>query len=67
MGDVKASIKKDGDKKVLVLELPWSAKGTPSKSGKSNVHASTGGNQTTELDVDGKKLVVGINAYTKLD
>ncbi len=36
---------------------------TPSKSGKSLIIASTRGNQVTEVMVDGKPLVVSLNAY----
>jgi hypothetical protein len=49
----------------LFIELPFNQKGTPSGSGKSNVHASTNGNQPTTVEVDGKVLVVGVNAYTR--
>lgn len=35
----------------------------PSKSGKSLILASTRGNKTTSVQVDGKALVVSVNAY----
>jgi hypothetical protein len=38
---------------------------TPSASGKTLVVATTHGNVTTECVVDGKKLVIGLNAYVK--
>ena len=38
---------------------------TPSASGKTLVVATTHGNTTTECIVDGKKLVIGLNAYIK--
>jgi len=51
--------------KNLVLTIPFDKDGYESKSGLTMVHASTRGNQTTELMVDGVPLVVGLNAYTK--
>lgn len=36
-----------------------------SASGKSRVIASTNGNKTTSVMVDGKPLVIGLNAYIK--
>lgn len=49
----------------LVITLDFDVDGTPSSSGKSLVHASTRGNRTTELEVGGQNLVIGLNAYTK--
>ena len=43
---------------VLDLEEP-----TPSASGKTLVVASTRGNAKTDAQIDGKTLVVGVNAY----
>ena len=43
---------------VLDLEEP-----TPSASGKTLVVASTRGNARTDAQVNGKTLVVGMNAY----
>ena len=40
-------------------------KPTPSASGKTLVVASTHGNTVTSAEVDGKPLVVGLNAYIK--
>lgn len=37
----------------------------PSKSGKTLVIASTHGNQATTCEVNGKAVVVGVNAYIK--
>lgn len=65
MADVKATLSKDG--KTLILEIPFSTKGSASSSGKSMTHASTRGNAVTDLEVNGKDLIVGINAYTKKD
>lgn len=49
---------------VLVITLPFDEKGRSSKSGKTNVHASTNGNIPSSVIVNGKVLVVGVNAYT---
>jgi hypothetical protein len=43
---------------VLDLEEP-----TPSASGKTLVVASTRGNARTDAQINGKTLVVGVNAY----
>ena len=38
---------------------------TPSASGKTLVVATTHGNMTTQCIVEGKNLVIGLNAYIK--
>jgi hypothetical protein len=40
-------------------------KPTPSSSGKTLVVASTHGNTVTSAEVDGKPLIIGLNAYIK--
>ena len=50
---------KDGN---LVITIPMQ-KPTPSASGKTLVVASSHGNQPTSAQVDGKPVVVGLNAY----
>jgi len=47
----------------LVIRMPINAPLRNSKSGKTLVVASSYGNKTTEAEVDGKKVVVGLNAY----
>ncbi len=42
------------------LETP-----TPSASGKTLVVASTHGNTTTTAEVNGKPIIIGLNAYIK--
>ena len=42
------------------LETP-----TPSSSGKTLVVASTRGNTVTDVEIDGKPVIVGLNAYVK--
>jgi hypothetical protein len=51
------------DKKLFIeidLEKP-----TPSSSGKTLVVASTRGNAVTDVQVDGKPVIIGLNAYIK--
>lgn len=48
---------------MLKLEIPINAQPTPSASGKTLVVASTHGNMRTEATVNGKPVVVGLNAY----
>ena len=47
---------------MLVIRIPIK-KPTPSASGKTLVVASTRGNQKTGVQIDGKDLYVGANAY----
>jgi hypothetical protein len=47
----------------LVLRIPLNAKPEKSASGKTLVVASTYGNKETDCVVDGKKVIVGVNAY----
>ncbi len=48
----------------LLIEIDLE-KPTPSASGKTLVVASTHGNTVTGAEVDGKPLIVGLNAYIK--
>lgn len=45
---------------VLPLQDP-----TPSASGKTLVVASSRGNQSTDAQLDGKTITVGVNAYIR--
>ena len=47
----------------LVLEIPLNAVPVLSTSGKTWVVASTHGNKVTEAQINGKNVVVGLNAY----
>ena len=57
---MKATIKDN----VLHLEIPLHAP-RPSATGKTLTVASTKGNQPTEALIDGKPVIVGVNAYIK--
>jgi hypothetical protein len=47
----------------LVIEIPLNAAPVPSMSGKTLVVASSHGNKVTEVQVNGRNVVVGLNAY----
>jgi hypothetical protein len=49
----------------LVITIDVNAKPTPSASGKTLVVASSHGNQQTTVTIDGKPLIVGVNAYVR--
>ena len=54
--------KLDEEAKALVLDLQ---EPTPSASGKTMVIATTHGNVPTDLQIDGKPVIVGVNAYIR--
>lgn len=60
--DMTATLK--GGKLTIVIDADEKAS-TRSKSGKTRIVASTYGNQVTEVLVDGRPVVVGLNAYIK--
>lgn len=51
----------EGDE--LVIRLPLNKVPVPSATGKTLVVASSRGNQTTDAEVNGQNVVVGVNAY----
>ena len=55
-------VKFDEKKKQLVITIDTQDP-TPSMSGKTLVVASTRGNVKTEAMIDGKPIVIGLNAY----
>lgn len=55
-------VKIEDGKLVISIELQ---EPTPSASGKTLVVATTHGNMATELMIQGKKVVIGLNAYIK--
>ena len=64
MSNLKVTVVKDGGIDVLRVEIPLQQP-RPSASGKTLVVASTSGNQGTEVKVNGKQVIVGLNAYIK--
>jgi hypothetical protein len=64
MSTITAKIEKVGKVEMLTISLPISK--STSASGKSLVIASTRGNFQTTVMVDGKPLILGVNAYTKI-
>ncbi|MBA7671145.1 hypothetical protein ES703_79296 [subsurface metagenome] len=51
--------------KKLIITIPVNDKPTPSASGKTLVVASSHGNQKTTAMIDGKPIIVGVNAYIR--
>ena len=47
----------------LVIRVPLNPIPTPSTSGKTLVVASSHGNKETEVEVQGKRVYIGVNAY----
>ena len=54
------TVTREGDTLVIRLSIKPP---TPSASGKTLVVASTRGNQKTSLQIEGKDLYLGVNAY----
>ena len=54
------TVSREGD--MLVIRI-LTKKATPSASGKTLIVASTHGNQKTGVQIDGKDLYLGVNAY----
>ena len=59
---LSATIEKTDNGDILVIRAPLSEP-TVSKSGKTLVVASSRGNKETDAQVNGKNIVVGLNAY----
>ena len=55
-------VKIENGKLIISIELQ---EPTPSASGKTLVVASTRGNKETDVMVDGKPVIIGLNAYIK--
>jgi len=51
--------------KELVIRIPLNEKPQESKTGKTLVVASSHGNKVTDAIVQGKQVIVGVNAYIK--
>jgi hypothetical protein len=55
-------VKIEGQKMIITVDMQTPA---PSKSGKTQVVATTSGNVTTKATVNGHPIIVGLNAYYK--
>jgi len=55
-------VKVEGNKLIISIDMQ---EPSPSKSGKTQVVATTSGNVTTKATVNGKPLIIGLNAYYK--
>jgi hypothetical protein len=55
-------VKIENGKLIISIELQDP---TPSASGKTLVVATTHGNMATDCMIDGKKVIIGLNAYIK--
>lgn len=62
IGVCKMEVKIIDGKLIITIELQ---KPTPSASGKTLVVATSHGNVVTDCIIDGKPVVVGLNAYVK--
>jgi hypothetical protein len=51
----------------LVIRLPMQQPPRPSASGKTLVVATTHGNKTSEVEINGQSVVIGVNAYIYKD
>lgn len=51
------------EKNELVIRIPLNSPPVPSASGKTLVVASTRGNVRTDIEIDGKPVTIGLNAY----
>jgi hypothetical protein len=58
MESMKVEIK--GNKLCIEIDMQ---KPAPSKKGKTLIIASTRGNKVTDMMIEGKPLVIGLNAY----
>lgn len=47
----------------LVITIPMKTTPTPSSTGKTLSVASSGGNKATTVTVQGKPVIIGLNAY----
>ncbi len=56
------SAKIEGNRLVISIDLETP---TPSSSGKTLVVASTRGNKETDVMIDGKPVIIGLNAYIR--
>ena len=63
MPKVKNDISVTVSKGCMVISIPMEKKPKPSGSGKSLVVASTRGIYASDLEIDGKTVKIGVNAF----
>ena len=63
MSEFKVSIEGKGKHQELVIRVPVNQPLIESKSGKSLLVASSGGNVKTDCELNGEQIVIGLNAY----
>ena len=51
------------EKNELVIRIPIQNPPQPSKSGKTLIVATSGGNKATTAEVGGQPVIIGLNAY----
>ena len=62
-GNIMAvTAKIEGNRLIIIADLETP---TPSASGKTLVVASTHGNKETDVMIDGKPVIIGVNAYIR--
>ena len=59
--NMQVSLQEKNGQNYLVVEAPVSLR--PSKSGKTTLVASSNGNTKTEVEINGKPVTIGLNAY----
>ena len=53
------------DGETLVLRIPMDSPPRPSASGKTLVVASSHGNRPMDIEIQGRPITVGVNAYIR--
>ncbi len=63
MSNIIVKKEMQGSVEMLTISIPMTKR--PSQSGKTTVIASTNGNHASSVIVDGKPVIIGLNAYIK--
>lgn len=63
LNDATVKLENESGIQVLTIKIPIQKR--PSASGKTTVVASTNGNHATGIVIDGKPVILGLNAYLK--
>ena len=65
MNVVRAEIVEHDGREYLRVEVPIQDPPRPSKSGRTLIVATTNGNRPSSVEVIGREVIVGLNAYVK--